>query len=111
MSEEFFRQLDNQLGTTRGPHGEPSSTDYLVIELPAVVERFTSDFDSLPEFVAGVPAARMLVTTGVLVSASVVYGIEVADGGSNAWNLVKLVRAGARFERRTLVERDAPVAV
>lgn len=66
---------------TRGPDGEPSSTDYLTVERPAVVDRFASDFDSLAEFVAGVPAARMLVTTGVLVRASVVYGLEVADGG------------------------------
>ncbi len=46
-----------------------------------MVERFAAGFDYLPEFVAGVPAARMLVTTGVLVPASVVCGIEVADGG------------------------------
>jgi hypothetical protein len=81
VSEDFFRQLDDQLGLTRGLHGEPSSTDYLIIELPAVVERFATNFDSLAEFVGGVPTARMLVTTGVLVRASVVYGLEVADGG------------------------------
>jgi hypothetical protein len=81
VSEDFFRQLDAQLGPTRGVHGEPSSTDYLTIELPAVVERFATDFDSLAEFVDGVPTARMLVTTGVLVRASVVYGLEVSDGG------------------------------
>jgi hypothetical protein len=81
VSEEFFRQLDSQLGPTRGSAGEPSSTDYLIIELPAIVERFATDFDSLAEFVDGVHAARMLITTGVLAPASVVYGLEVADGG------------------------------
>jgi hypothetical protein len=81
VSEDFFRQLDDQLGATRGPGGLPSSTDYLMLELPAIVERFATDFDSLAEFVAGVNAARRLVTTGVLVRASVVYGLEVADGG------------------------------
>lgn len=47
VSEEFFRQLDEQLGAARGPDGEPSSTDYLVLELPAVVELFASQFDDL----------------------------------------------------------------
>jgi hypothetical protein len=32
------------------------STDYLTIELPAVVERFATDFDSLVELVDGVAA-------------------------------------------------------
>jgi hypothetical protein len=63
VSEDYFRQLDSQLGPTTGLHGEPSSTDYLIIELPAVVERFATDFDSLAEFVSGVRFAWMLVTT------------------------------------------------
>lgn len=29
-----------QLGDTRGPNGEPSATDFLVLELPAIVEAF-----------------------------------------------------------------------
>ena len=80
VSEEFFRQLDEQLGDSRGTSGEPSSTDYLVLELPAIVERFASGFDDLAEIMAGVPAARMLVTTGMLVPASVVYDLETQSG-------------------------------
>ncbi|MDZ7733917.1 MAG: hypothetical protein U5R31_13385 [Acidimicrobiia bacterium] len=80
VSEEFFRQLDRQLGASRGPSGEPSATDYLVIELPAIVERFAVDFDHLAEVVEGVPSARMLLTTGLLVRASAVYGLELSEG-------------------------------
>jgi hypothetical protein len=48
VADSFFEQLDEQLGASRGPNGEPSSTDFLVMELPAVVERFAIDFDSTP---------------------------------------------------------------
>ena len=52
----------------------------MLIELPTVGERFASDFETLAEMVAGVGTARMLVTTGTLVPASVVYGLEVVGG-------------------------------
>ena len=80
VSDAFFQQLDAQLGSSRGPAGEPSATDYLVIELPAIVERFSVAFEELPRMVEGVPAGRMLITTGLLVRASVVYGLDVGDG-------------------------------
>lgn len=80
VSEEFFRQLDDQLGESRGPGGQPSATDYLVLELPAIVERFASGFEELAEMVEGVPAARLLVTTGVLVRASVVTASRPRTG-------------------------------
>ena len=80
VSESFFHQLDAQLGSSRGPDGQPSATDYLLIELPTVVDRFASEFEELAEMVTGVGTARMLVTTGTLVPASVVYGLEVVGG-------------------------------
>jgi hypothetical protein len=49
------------------------------MELPAVVERFASGFDALPEVVEGFPGARMLIATGVLVRAFAVYGLLVDD--------------------------------
>jgi hypothetical protein len=78
-SPAFFVDLDRQLGPDRGPHGEPSATDFLVIELPAVVERFATDFETLPEAVEGVAEARMVIGTGRLVRAFAVYGILMSD--------------------------------
>jgi hypothetical protein len=63
-STAFFEDLDRQLGPDRGPHGEPSATDFLVIEVPAIVEQFATGFESLPEAVEGVPQARMVIGTG-----------------------------------------------
>lgn len=78
-SQAFFDQLDGQLGTSRGPNGEPTATDFLVVELPAIVEAFATRFDELPEAVEGVPHARMAIGTGALVSAFAVYGLLMAD--------------------------------
>lgn len=50
------------------------------MDLPAIVERFSSGFDELPEAVAGLPAVRMFIGTSVLVSAYVVHGVEISDG-------------------------------
>ena len=78
-SPAFFVDLDRQLGPDRGPHGEPSATDFLVIELPAIVERFATGFDTLPEAVEGVAEARMVIGTGRLVRAFAVYGLLMSD--------------------------------
>ena len=80
VSASFFDQLDEQLRPERGPHGEPSATDFVVLELPSVVERFASDFDSLPELFEGTPGARVLIALGLLVHAFAVYGVLVTDG-------------------------------
>jgi hypothetical protein len=50
-----------------------------VLELPTIVERFAIDFDGLPEIVDGVPAGRMLITSGVLVRAIAVFGLATSD--------------------------------
>ena len=76
----FFDQLDSQLGEDRGPHGEPSATDFIAFQLPEIIERFAEDFDDLPEAVEGVAAARMLLTPGVLVYATIIYGVLANDG-------------------------------
>ncbi len=80
VSPAFFDQLDNELGADRGDKGQPSATDFLVIDLPAIVERFATDFEGLPEFVEGVSVARVLVATGRLVRALAVYGFLTPDG-------------------------------
>ena len=75
----FFDDLDAQLGTARGPKGEPSSTDFLVLDLPTIVDRFAEDFESLALVYPGRSDYRVLVSTGTLVATSVVIGQLVAD--------------------------------
>lgn len=80
VSQAFFDQLDEQLPSERGPEGDPSATDFVVIELSAVVERFASGFDNLPEVIEGAPGARMLIAPGLLVRVFAVFGVLMIDG-------------------------------
>jgi hypothetical protein len=79
VTDSFFDQLDTYFGTERGAFGEPSATDFIVLELPAIVERFATDFDGLPEIVDVVPAGRMLITAGVLVQAIAEFGLATSE--------------------------------
>ena len=81
VAESFFEQLDAQLGPNREADGSPSATDFLVFELPTVVERFAEDYSSLPETVDGVTGGRMLIASGLLVRYFVVFGLLSTDGG------------------------------
>jgi hypothetical protein len=79
VSPAAFDQLDDQLGQERGPVGQPSVGDFIVLGLPAVVERFATAFDGLPEIIEGTPSGRMLIAPGLLVRAYVAYGILLDD--------------------------------
>jgi len=80
VAESFFEELDRQLGPERGPSGEPSATDFLVVDLPTIVEAFASGFDELPAAIKGLESVRMFIGTGALAQALVMHGIETTEG-------------------------------
>lgn len=80
VAASFFDQLDVQLGPDRGSEGEPSATDFLVLDLPVIVDHFATRFERLPEVIEGVSQARMLIAAGRLVREFVVYGLLAVDG-------------------------------
>ena len=80
IAESFFEELDAQLGYERGPGGEPSATDFIVMDLPRIVDEFARRFDDLPRAAAGVGAVRMLIGVGALAAAYVVHGVETTGG-------------------------------
>ena len=80
LSDTFFRDIELALGPVRGPDGQPSATDFLVLDLPVIVEHFAIDFDLLPEIIEGFGAGRMLISAGALVQAFAAYGLLVEDG-------------------------------
>ena len=77
---DFFQDLDRQLRSERGPHGEPSSTDFQTFELLNIVERFAIGFAELPELIPGRSDYRVLISAGVLVRAYSVVGQLRPDG-------------------------------
>jgi len=80
VDSQFFTELDAQLGESRGPNGEPSASDFLLLDLPSIADAFAERFDQLPAVYPDREDYRYLVTTGSLVAAAVVVGQLVADG-------------------------------
>ncbi len=114
MADSFFAVLDDLLGPDRSADGAPSVTDFLVLELPPIVERFATDFDGLPEVIEGFAGARLLIASGILVRGMVVYGLLVDD---NTVELVDLdldtstgVRVGVRVCVGDGVDGEEPSA-
>lgn len=79
VDPRFFEELDAQLGPVRGANGEPSSTDFLIVDLPTIVEEFAERFDDLAVAYPDRPDYRLLVTTGRLVATSLVIGQLLDD--------------------------------
>lgn len=80
VAESFFAELDAQLGSERGANGQPSATDFIVVDLPVIVEVFATAFDDLPVAIEGLPSIRMFIGTAALVRALVVHGVETSEG-------------------------------
>jgi hypothetical protein len=80
VSESFFEQVDRWFPAERRPDGGPSAADFVVVELPAIVEVFALQFDELLVLDEAIPSVRTLVGTGLLVSAFAAHGVLLTDG-------------------------------
>jgi len=81
VAPALFEELDTQPGSDRGGGGEPSATDFLVIDLPEFVERFATGVRGVARDPRRIPCGPcVLVATGRLVRAVAVYGLLAADG-------------------------------
>ena len=76
----FFEQLDALLPSERGPHGEPSAHDFLMCDLPDVLDAFATDFASLPMVIDGFPTARMAIGAGLVTRGFAIFAVEAEDG-------------------------------
>ncbi len=80
VTDQFFEDLDNYLGPERGPNGEPSTMDFIRLDLMPIVDAFAGRFDDLLEAVPGHPDQRVLITAGRLVPRIAATGILTPDG-------------------------------
>ncbi len=74
VSRTVFDEIDQVLGSERGPHGEPSANDFLTIDLLPIVDAFATRFRDLPEGIPGRTDYRLLISAGVLVPTVAVVG-------------------------------------
>lgn len=87
VADQFFERLDELLPTRRTIDGLPSGTDFLLHDIPSVIDRLAEDFES-----ATIPSGydegtRVLVATGLLVTYFVVYATIIADGSVEVFYL------------------------
>jgi hypothetical protein len=77
----FFDRLDDLLGDSRGDDGSPSTTDFLVYDLPPVCDLLAEDFEgqTMP-FPVDSTDIRAYVGSGVLVSRFALIMTLCADG-------------------------------
>ena len=79
VDPQFFTEFDAQLGESRCPNGEPSASDFLLIELPSIAVAFAAQFDELLSVYPERHDYRYLVAGGRLVYAVVVVGQLIED--------------------------------
>lgn len=68
----FFDRLDDLLPPERTPDGKPSTADFILHELTSIVETLAEDYEAVTTPIPG-EQARVLVTTGLLVTAVAVF--------------------------------------
>ena len=80
VAEQFFERLDALLPAIRTPAGRPSAADFLLHEMPNVIEKLAVDFESATTPSDEEPGVRVLIAAGLLVRYYAVYAAEVDDG-------------------------------
>jgi hypothetical protein len=87
VAPEFFTRLDELLPAKRQANGEPSATDFLLHELPRVIDRVALDVESSTFVVANDPAVRVFTSSGLLVAFLAVYLVVTFDGSIDILHL------------------------
>lgn len=81
VSPSFFERLDELLPDERAPDGRPSATDFLLHELPSIIDLLATDYERVTLEVEEVPGVRVLVTAGRLVTRVAFYVALAPDDG------------------------------
>ena len=79
VAPSFFDRLDELLPAQRTVSGRPSATDFLLHELPRVIDRLADDYERVTLEVEEVPGVSVLVTAGRLVRGLSVYCVLGGD--------------------------------
>lgn len=79
VSQSFFNRLDELLPAERTADGGPSATDFLLHEVPTVVDLLAEDYVGTTLPVEDAPPVRVLITNGVLAPFIAVYAYLRVD--------------------------------
>jgi len=79
FAQSFFFHLDALFDAERGADGSPSSTDFLLYDLPRIRDLLADDFEGNTMAVAAVAELRVLIGAGLLAPTIAVYAYLVTD--------------------------------
>lgn len=79
VAPSFFDRLDELLPAERSPTGVPSTADFLLHELPPLIDLLAADYENVTLAVKDVPEVRVLVAAGVLVARLALYVVLADD--------------------------------
>lgn len=80
VSQTFFDRLDELLPEGREGEGSPSSADFLLHDMPAVIDRLALAYEASTAALEDGFDVRVLITAGVLVDFMAVYVTLASDG-------------------------------
>jgi hypothetical protein len=87
VTDDFWDALDRELPSGR----RPTWHDVATVDLPAIVDRFATGWDDLPQLIPGRPEYRILIVAGT-------YGIYSIEGQYAADGVVEIVGIELDFE-------------
>jgi hypothetical protein len=79
VAQSFFDRLDELLPQERGPHGQPSTVDFLLHEMPTIIDGLAQDYEAVTAALAELSEVRALITAGLLIPYIAVYAVIAAD--------------------------------
>ena len=79
ITTSFEADIDAQLPEERGADGQPSRLDFLLYELPTIMEVFATRYDQLPNVAGAPPNVKSFVGRGTLVAYYFVAGKLTED--------------------------------
>ena len=87
VNEAFFRRLDELLPPQRSAAGAPSATDFVLHDMPRIIDLLADDFEAATLPVDDEPRVRMLIASGSLVPFVVVYVTLAPDDAVDGLSL------------------------
>lgn len=84
VAPSFFDRLDELLPEERSAVGVPSTADFLLHELPTLIDVLALDYEQATLAVKGVPEVRVLIATGLLVARLALYVVLGVDDASRS---------------------------
>ena len=79
VAASFFDRLDELLPPERTGTGSPSATDFLMRELPAIIDRLATSYETSTLPMMGGSEIRVIIAAGVLVDYVAVYAVLADD--------------------------------